>query len=253
MLEDRKNDRNRGVKLIYNGTPDESGQCTATGESTMINSSIAFNTNFDDNAYVGYMYGTAGSSTYEETHANTNDSTIKTVIDEWYSENMTAYTNKLEDTIWCNDRSVVQDSSYPGTGIGKEVTSYGPRNRITITKIPSLQCINKSDRFTMNEETGNGALTYPVGLLTGDEIMYAGAVNDVANNNYLYNAEWWWSMSPSYFSIDGHSYIFRVGTTGSLDGGYINYTRGVRPAISLKNGIQVSGGDGTIASPYTVE
>ena len=73
------------------------------------------------------------------------------------------------------------------------------------------------------------------------------------HNNYLYNAEWWWSMSPSYFSIDGHSYIFRVGTTGSLDGGYINYTRGVRPAISLKNGIQVSGGDGTIASPYTVE
>ena len=62
-----------GVKLIYNGTPTD-GQCLATtGDATQIGWS-AFNTNYNDNAYVGYMYGTTGSSTYAETHTNTNES-----------------------------------------------------------------------------------------------------------------------------------------------------------------------------------
>ena len=107
-----------GVKLIYNGQSDENGRCNTTGSSTTIGNS-AFNTNYNDNAYVGYMYGTAGSSTYEETHANINNSIVKTKIDEWYSKNMIDYTNKLEDTIWCNDRSYTK-----GTGIGIIATDF---------------------------------------------------------------------------------------------------------------------------------
>ena len=71
-----------GVKLIYNGEPNASGQCIAKGRSTVLSDS-AFNESRNDNAFVGYMYGETGSSTYEETHRNTNDSTIKTVIDTW--------------------------------------------------------------------------------------------------------------------------------------------------------------------------
>ena len=244
-----------GVKLIYNGTPDESGQCTATGESTMINSSIAFNTNFDDNAYVGYMYGTAGSSTYEETHANTNDSTIKTVIDEWYSENMTTYTNKLEDTVWCNDRSVVQDSSYPGTGIGKEVTMYGAMNRLYVNKTPSLECKSENDRFTVSEENGNGALTYPIALLTADEIAYAGAVYLQDNGSYyLYDNAYWWSLSPSNFhSSNTNANAWYVNSTGYLYASWVTTSRGVRPAVSLKMGTKIIDGDGTVQSPYVIE
>ncbi len=37
---------------------------------------------------------------------NTKDSTIKTAIDKWYGEKMTDYTGYLEDTVWCNDRSM---------------------------------------------------------------------------------------------------------------------------------------------------
>ena len=242
-----------GVKLIYNGTPDESGQCTATGESTMINSSIAFNTNFDDNAYVGYMYGTAGSSTYEETHANTNDSTIKTVIDEWYSENMTAYTNKLEDTVWCNDRSVVQDSDFTGTGIGKEVTMYGSRNRLYVNKTPSLVCINENDKFTVSSENGNGALTYPVALLTADEIAYAGAVDGNNNNTYyLYNNDNFWTLSPNSF-VGNRTNAFDVNANGSFNGNTVINPYGVRPAISLKAGTTAISGDGTATNPYVIE
>ena len=43
---------------------------------------------------------------------NTNDSTVKSVIDYWYSNNMTIYTNYLEDTVWCNDRSIANDEAH---------------------------------------------------------------------------------------------------------------------------------------------
>ena len=40
----------------------------------------------NDNAYVGYMYGTPNSNNYADTHANIHDSTIKTMVDKWYEE-----------------------------------------------------------------------------------------------------------------------------------------------------------------------
>ena len=241
-----------GVKLIYNGKPNASGECTATRSSTMLQYST-FNANSDDNAYVGYMYGTPGSSTYEETHANTNDSTIKGVIDTWYRENMTEYTNKLEDTVWCNDRSL--DSSYDGTGTAKDYTEYGADYRLYDNKTPSLACENENDRFTVSEENGNGALTYPVALLTADEIAYAGAVYSKANSSYyLYNNGWWWSLS-AYFFFGSSAHVFVVNSSGYIysSDSIVDDTYGVRPAVSLKTGVMVTSvGDGTKENPYVV-
>ncbi len=242
-----------GVKLIYNGKPNESGQCmNTTGSSTTIGNST-FNASHNDNAYVGYMYGTTGSSSYEETHANTNNSTIKGVIDNWYEENMTEYTNQLEDTVWCNDRSVVPDSTYTGTGVGIETTMYGARNRLAVSKTPSLECVNENDRFTVNRENGNGALTYPVALLTADEIAYAGGVFAKSNSSYhLYTGNYWWTLSPRSFNGNSAG-VFDVVSTGDLSNYNVNNSRDVRPAISLKPGVKVEGGaDGTKENPYVV-
>ena len=241
-----------GVKLIYNGKPNESGQCmNTTGSSTTIGTST-FNASSNDNAYVGYMYGTAGSSSYEETHANTNDSTIKGVIDSWYEENMTEYTNQLEDTVWCNDRSIDPTSS--GTGAGTTVTDYGADYRLHANKTPTLECVNENDRFTVSEENGNGALTYPVALLTADEIAYAGGVYNKSNSSYyLYNSDYFWSLSPYYFN-GSNAYVFYVYSTGALNySNGVNDAVGVRPAVSLRPGVKVtSEGDGTMENPYIV-
>ena len=239
-----------GVKLIYNGSPDNNGQCTAMRSSSMLSDSV-FNTNYNDNAYVGYMYGTVGSSTYKETHKNTNDSTIKTVIDEWYSQNMTEYTDQLEDTVWCNDRSISPFDS--GTGAGADYTDYGARYRLMINKIPTLECVNENDRFTVSSENGNGALTYPIALLTADEIAYAGIIDgrENKNNYYLDNADLWWTMSPNYF----YSYYARVyflNTTDSLSYSNSSNSVGVRPSISLKKGTKVESGEGTVENPYVI-
>ena len=236
-----------GVKLIYNGKPNEYGQCTATGSATTITTS-AYNTNYNDNAYAGYMYGKTGSNSYEETHANINNSAIKIVIDNWYQQNMTSYTEKLEDTVWCNDRSLSS-----GTGIGNSITYYSTYNRLYANRNPSLTCVNTNDQFTVSEKNGNGALTYPIALLTADEIAYAGGVLLADSTSYLYSGDTWWSLSPSYFPDSFYILTFYMYTSGILSNYRVGNSFGVRPAISLKAGTKIIyGGDGTTTNPYTI-
>ena len=93
------------IRIIYNGpTTNQTGETTQIGVS-------AFNENYDDNAYVGYMYGTPNSNTYEETHANINDSTIKKVLDKWYQNSLQAYADKIDfNAGFCNDREILYKS-----------------------------------------------------------------------------------------------------------------------------------------------
>ena len=256
-----------GVKLIYDGVP-SNGQCNNTGSNSTIGIS-KFNTNYNDNAYVGYMYGTAGSSTYASTHANTNDSTIKGVIDTWYKNNMTSYTSQLEDTVWCNDRSIVTDlvnsnggnySSYTTLGYGKNATLYGSAARVgynVSNPTPTLKCAQDNDKFTVNASNGNGALTYPVGLITADEMAYAGgkyysSSSDVNSSFYLYTGQYYWALSPYDFtSSTAREFDLRSGgglTTRTV--GVSSY--GVRPSVSLQPGIAMTGGSGTSANPFIV-
>ncbi len=233
-----------GVKLIYNGIPDENDQCNSSTTITGAN----FNSYISDNAYVGYMYGKAGASSYNETHGNVNNSEVKTTIDNWYSENMINYTDKLEDTIWCNDRSY-----YSGTGIGKTQTMYNTWARLTAGKSPSLECKNVNDCFTVSTDNGNGALTYPIALLTADEIVYAGGVFDLNNTSYyLNNGGYWWTLSPfTFYSTSAGGYM--VSNTGRLEDCNVNHSFGTRPAISLKAGTTAISGDGTSSNPYVIE
>ena len=254
-----------GVKLIYDGVP-SNGQCNNTGSNSTIGSS-AFNSTYNDNAYVGYMFGTAGSSTYASTHANTNDSTIKKKIDNWYKNNMTSYTLQLEDTVWCNDRSIVTDlansnggyySSYTTFGYGTNKTIYGPTSRVgynVSNPTPTLKCAQDNDKFTVNTSNGNGALTYPVGLITADEMAYAGGVYGSSNKNssfYLYTGQWYWALSPFAF-YDSGAGEFGLGSSGRLSNDVVYFSYGVRPSVSLQPGIAKTGGSGTAADPFIVE
>ena len=263
---------NNGVKIIYNGTPID-GKCeTQTGDATQIGKS-KFNEIQDDNAYVGYMYGTAGSSTYEATHANTNNSTIKKYIDNWYSHNFDEdATSKLEDTVLCNDRSTkaydantigdTSTSSYGDLGYGKNLTFYGTAHRASYRSKnpnPSLVCQNQNDKFTVDSKNGNGKLTYPVGLITLDEAVLAGFNTNYSNlnnykdtTNYLYTNSYYWTFSPVLLNAYGNAYVGSVDETGFVSNGNVNYAAGVRPVVSLKSGTLITG-SGTTTDPYVVK
>lgn len=243
-----------GVKLLYNGKPNSNGECNTTGEATLITNNQPFNTEADDNAYLGYMYGETGSDSYDETHRNDHASTIKSIIEEWYSQNMMSYTDDLEDTVWCNDRGITLASSSIGPGTGTSATAYMSRYRLVDNQNPSFECKNVNDRFTVSEDNGNGALTYLIALLTADEVAYAGGVYHTANNSYYLNNDLgWWLLSPSYFN-GSKALVFQVYAEGYLNDYTVDFSYGIRPAVSLKAGTRIiSGGNGTRENPYVVE
>ena len=229
-----------------------------------------FNEKHDDNAYIGFMYGTAGSNNYESTHANTNKSTILTNLETWYKNNLTSYEDKLADTIWCNDKSTFtiytsNDTFGTSLGYGTNRTGYGTFNRLyggdtESYASPSLICPNdnnvgKLSKFTVNDTTnGNGNLTYKIGLLTADEAAFAGYVYGISNTTtYLQEntgSTMWWTMSPDVYSDNT-----TVGWSVSMFLNDLESTTGIglRPSISLVSSTIVSSGSGTSEDPYVID
>ena len=195
--------------------------------------------------------------------SNTTNSTAKAVIDAWYQENMTDYTSQLEDTVFCNDRSY----DVSGTGWDKDATNISNlingasplifngwkrlNSMLSSTVSPTLVCKNGNDKFTVSSNKGNGALTYPVGLITADEIAYAGGVVGTSNSSfYLYNGQDSWLLSPNGFEGDvGGLFLSSDGFLGS-DG--VGSSGGLRPVVSLKPGAMILGGSGWSSCPYII-
>ena len=220
----------------------------------------AFNTNYNDNAYVGFKYGTVGAGDYASAHVNTNKSTILTNLETWYNNNLKKYEKVIADTVWCNDKTNVTDISYNpwgysnvnGFGYAKNVTYYGATQRLVSTSGsaggtgPSLKC--NGDLSKINSK---------VGLLTADELAFAGyAVGPINTTTYLQeNATekniYWWSLSPNVFNGDYAGVWLVGGSNGFFGYYYVNDTNGVRPSISLKPSTSVTG-NGTSDSPFII-
>ena len=140
-----------------------------------------------------------------------------------------------------------------GTGYGTTVTYYGAFQRIVDGNNPVLTCTNQNDRFTVEDTSkGNGALTYPVGLITADEMSMGGAVYGIGNSSYyLYTGNYYWTMSPYYFS-GSYAGEFYVHSNGRNNFNYVHSAYGVRPVLSLKSDITVTG-TGTQNDPWVVQ
>ena len=220
----------------------------------------AFNEKTDDNAYLGFMYGAAGATDYASTHANTNKSTILTNLETWYNNNISDYADKIADTVWCNDKTIVKDTTYnpssyggnaTGLGFGINKTWYGAAQRLLSTSGsaggtgPSLKC--NGDLSKINSK---------VGLITADELAFAGYAYGLENSTtYLQeNATdtYWCSLSPGLFNGSYALVWYIIGSSGDFAHVYVFYTSGVRPSISLKSTTNVTG-NGTSEDPYVVK
>lgn len=248
------------LRLIYAGTQlHENGYDDyALGDTVLSNGNenyaYVFNDAADDITYVGYMTGTVGTSTYTEANSNTTDSSIKTVLDTWYRDNLMGYDGFIADTTYCNDRSV--PDTYDGGNI-----EYNYVERIN-TLTPTLKCTNKNDKFTISSSIGNGKLTYPIGLPTADEIWMSGiSAEPSAITSYIENNTAFWTMTP--YKYDGNAYMAIYGfgdnsslsrTSKSRSNMYVdlntNYM-GIRPVISIYPS-RLSGGSGTMDDPFNI-
>ena len=206
-------------------------------------------------------------------HNGVKDSNIKSEIDTWYEHNIlnkkdSTNVNYLEDyladEIFCNDRDAYV-TTYPFQSNGSPYlyTSYARYSRRT----PSFKCTKLSrDGFTINEtgtsrvasrHVGNLLLKYPIGLITSDEVIYAGSRGGVENKlYYLYSGKAYYTMTPAYYSGDYNAVgILSVHNTGrifiNIDGLSVGFD--VRPVINLKASVLYDSGSGTEADPYKVK
>ena len=199
------------------------------------------------------------SISYEATLNNTTSSTIKSVLDTWYINNILnktdssgkSYASYLSDEVFCSDRSLNSGSGY----LLSPTSTYGAYRRIYQQKVSTLQCSQDVDKFTVSDTKGNGKLTYPIGLLTIDEASMAGGLcNSVNTQYYLYTGQTYWTMSPSLFnSGSALAYVWYVSSTGYLNHWATTSTSlGVRPVVNLSADVLISGGDGTSQNPYVI-
>ena len=230
------------IRILYNGTSTET-----SGDTTQLENTSVFNLYNNDNMYVGFKY-TNGS-----VHGTEINSTILTILNNWYSTNLISYENYIDiNAGFCNDRmpSTSASSSNGNGGTGTTATYYDAYIRLVTNKTPTFECQNSSDLFTVSSSNkGNKSLTYPIGLITADEISYAGGVNGAATVNYdyyLYTGEFYWTMSPfNYVSM------FSMDSNGRINHADMNDVSGVRPVINLKADVTISG-SGTTSDPYTI-
>lgn len=214
-----------GLKLLYSGIPND-GKCNNEKEALAIGKSQYNPTN--SVPYYGWMYNT------EDGDVNLVDSTAKAYLDDWFKNNMVDYVKELEDTVWCNDRSIVD-------GV------FDARTRLENGK-PTLECKNKDDSFTVFSDSGNKKLTYPTAIINADELTYAGEVLKKTQTDTFVNIAYsYWSMTP--YTTTKNMY---PNSKGMLNMYTFTYSAGIRPMVSIRNSATITSGDGSSDKPYVI-
>ena len=186
------------------------------------NASIVFNSNYNNYTYMYYT-----------------NSQVKTQLESWYHTNIGSKKdlakNVASGAYYCEQAKAKRDSSW--TSGNANMTLYS-------SYTPDFKC--------SSDGNNKGVVSANVGLLTYDEVAYAGGYFNQANNNYyLYNsAIYWWTMSPTGCAY-GRSSVWTVYTTGYIHSSISDDARTVRPVINIKSDTQVIG-NGTKENPYVV-
>ncbi len=267
-----------GLRLLYAGTEPNTQEGYIKDGST---TTFKYNSNYNNTTYVGYKYG--DSSSLEKNRGNNQDSDIKQTIDKWYSTTINGksdgnshnYSDYVSKTaIYCNDRSgdnwgtstmyyaayyrLVQNKNHPSFKCGLNTTN----NKKELYNDAKTSGGREKDMFSVSKTSGgNGELTYPVALMTADEIVFAGGLYGQDSQSYYYlnssnssvtGTYYWWTMSPYDADSDGWAGVFGVngsGYPGYLSNSNVRGSGVVRPVLSLKSCVQLSG-SGTTGDPY---
>ena len=230
----------------YNTINNNHYTCMTTG----ITCSSIYYVYYTDSTYAYYITLTGGKSVNDALNemlyandVNTNDSTIKNYIDSWYVNNIKGkYEDKLEDTVFCNDRSILSLGGWNPKG-GSTTDSLQFKNYDKSNQ--SLVCANETDSFSMSNVKAK--LKHPIGLLSSPEMRLA----SYGSSHYFNNGKYVWLASPYGFYND-FAFVGGVSASGWSDGS-VDSSLGVRPSVSIKPGTSFSSGDGSYTSPFVIE
>ena len=260
---------NGSIRMIYNGEADvidalenkeevlANGYSNYSTEYFWIGTS-AFNAICQKAECVGFKY------TLGTVHGSGTKSTILGALETWYTEEDNKLQNYEEyldiDSGFCGDRSAyvydnVNNKFVVGGGTGTTTTYYGAYIRLNNNNpTPTFECPNENDLYTVSDSSkGNKALTYPIGLITADEVAYAGGTMglDASYANYYLNSGSDYTMSPSHANSK-LAFVFTnkgmLDNIEAVDSDFFN----VRPVINVRTEKLTISGSGTAINPYVI-
>ena len=200
------------------------------------NTTYTFNSNYNNYTYMYY-----------------SNSDAKTTLESWYQTNIGSKSdlakNVASGNYYCEQAKAKYSDSY--TSGSSVMTTY---NKYT----PDFRCATDGN--------GKGLVNSNIGLLTYDDLIYAGNyVNQTNNSNYLNNGFSYWTISPSGVdTFDMHSDIWFIYDNSKIGCLYVDWSNekysvgkkyyvSLRPVINLKSDIQISSGNGTKDNPFVIQ
>ncbi len=273
------------IRLIYAGNG-SSGTSLSESDGRIGATKYIYNT-YNNNRFVGYQYGNEG-----EKRGHSQNSNAYNQLTSWFKNNLVDEWNIEKSFIdknvgFCVDRSSSTDinaewkeNMEESGGIGTTPTWYGADLRLTYSSVhnPTLKCgtigHKNEDYFTYNNSVGvesinqekilgTQSLEYPIGLITADEIAFAGGLRNKNNTGYWLNVansiNTIWTMTPADFNTSA-SYVYILTlSNGELSSSNTQQEYGLRPVINLKADTQLTflntdGIDkGTLTNPYIIK
>ena len=187
------------------------------------NTEYEFNSNYNNYTYMYYT-----------------NSQAKTTLESWYQTNIGSKKdlakNVASGAYYCEQaKAKYGNGATSGSATMTTYTSYTPDFKCTI------------------DGNGKGVVNASIGLLSYDEIAYAGGYyNQINGNYYLYNSAInCWTMSPAGFS-DSRSNVWGVSTSGYINNYLVNFAYyTLRPVLNLNADTLVTG-DGTSENPFVI-
>ena len=211
------------IRLVYDGTDlYENGVSSKDRQYT---TTTLYNNN-GTKEYGSFTYVTGLQRPNNEESATA--SMAKETLDKWYNDNLKVYETYIAtDGKFCNDRELREGYTWEDSSV-----RYESMNRME-NHIPTLKCNNELDIYNTS-----------VGLLTLDELIYAGGSSSNNFGYYLYTGNGFWTMTPSYTGT-----IYNISENGNIYTHNMLPTAGIRPVINLKANVPLIG-TGTIDDPF---
>ena len=202
----------------------EDGTIRIVMQDEMNSTSYKFNSIINNYAYMYYT-----------------NSDAKNQLDNWYQTNIGSNENLSSKVAtgnyYCEQARVKENS---------EISSINATMTLYSSYTPDFKCTVDGN--------GKGQVNASVGLLSYDEVVYAGGYPEQENSTYyLYNKKSWWTMSPNGFvSTFSYSSIWYHTDKGRVHYSCVDMIHKFRVVLILKANTLVTG-SGTSSDPFVVQ
>ena len=249
------------TRLIYSGSVNNHGEVSSNGVYMKGNETIIGEANYYDNPkYVGYQMVDQTLNGYDADDnghyidgKNVVDSNIKIALDNWYKTNIEdkGYKQYVADSIFCNDRTLYNSDNQIVEWYEGGVNPFNGAVNYQQDLLTFI-CENPEDKFTVNTNIGNGALKYPISIITFNEAVFSGmGLQDYSTDSYLYSITDYWTLTPWGYPNSDNPWTTII-DSGGVHAKDSNDRVGIRPVISLSSDILFESGLGTWEKPYII-